>query len=207
MNNDQRQPDILTEADKAKADAGARGDSTLPVPSENTLSHSEGVIDSGIVTEARTLPLWQRRYLVTLQSTASLHETRLLCKISDTTVEKVYRSSDVFARAYDEVIAGRALFGVEAGRELAEADAGSMIVDAVVESRDRDNAPRDRLGNRRLVLEVAGAMPQRGIVVAPVINVGVSVINTQEALQADTVDGVVVERSGQQSDDRGSDGP
>lgn len=173
-------------------------DSTLLASSENTLSHSEGVIESGIVAEARTLPLWQRRLVALIQSGVDSRDAAEALHVSWASVDRYTRDGGSFAVALAAAEAGVAIVGVETIRGLAVAHAGGMVVDAVVESRDRGNAPRDRLGNRRLVLEVAGAMPQRGLVT---VNVQTDYGFSRNDADADTVDGVVIKHSATESDD------
>ena len=119
-----------------------------------------------------SLPLWQRRYLVALQASGDPEKARMVANVSADTIARFATSSIAFARAHDLIIAGVALADVGDAKALASVEAPSLVMDAIAESRDPANRAGDRLGNRRLVLEVADALPRaQGTQVAVQINV------------------------------------
>jgi transposase-like protein len=120
------------------------------------------------------LPLWQRRLVALVSSGVGPREASEQLSVSWASVDKYTRSGGPFADALRDAEAGVLIVGIEATRDIAVAHAQGLVVDAVTESRDRDNAARERLANRRLVLEVAGAAPGRGVTVNVMTNVGFS---------------------------------
>ena len=120
-----------------------------------------------------SLPLWQRRYLVALQATdCNSDKARKVANVSPQSIERYLAESPQFAHAHALVVAGVAVADVGDAKALASVEAPSLVMDAIAESRDPANRAGDRLGNRRLVLEVADALPRaQGTQVAVQINV------------------------------------
>ena len=107
------------------------------------------------------LPLWQRRYLVALQATdCDSDKARKVANASPQSIERYLADSPQFAHAHNLIVAGVSLADVSDAKALASVESPSLIMDAIAESRDTAIKPSDRLGNRRLVLEVADALPR-----------------------------------------------
>lgn len=118
------------------------------------------------------LPKWQYVYLTSLGAGLSDHEARQQANgVSWASVDSalqesaameqahgVEHPSALFHRAYAMVVQGRRIAGLPALREHSVDLAQVALQDAFRESRDPGILPRDRLGNRRLVLETAGAI-------------------------------------------------
>lgn len=106
------------------------------------------------------LPLWQRTLIARIQSGLPLEEARQMpgSNVSEYIIRRDYDADPQFARAFDLALAGRSPMSITEVRELARDYSAGMLTDAVAESRDKLNKPAARLGNRRLVLEAAGAI-------------------------------------------------
>ena len=129
------------------------------------------------------LPLWQQRYLGALAAgltdTEAAHTANCTtASVRQWTTPHGARYHPQFARAVQLAMQGRALLGVEALRARAVAYGSVAIDDAFKESRDKEIHARDRLGNRRLVLETAGAVgssSQGAAATVPSILINISV--------------------------------
>ena len=116
-----------------------------------------------------SLPLWQRRYLASIQSGATPEQARLVANCGNDAIQRWLAKSPAFARAHDALMAGQALFGAELGRDLAQVAMGGLVLDAIDASRTT-KAERDRVANRRWISDVSG-LTGSGVQV----NVGVQV--------------------------------
>lgn len=138
-------------------------------------------------------PLWTKVLIGRIEAGTPIDEAIFMdgCKVSWPIIKRTREQVPGFADALDRAIVGQRVLGVEDARDIARAYGTSIIADAYAESRDRELAPRDRLGNRRLVLEVAGAMPSRNAgAPGPVLNIGQLVVqlNGGDGVQQARVD-------------------
>ena len=150
--------------------------------------------------DTSTLPLWQRRYLAAIQAGADRHEACRVANVNTSTIMMwttpgEERYSPAFARAHDAAHAGVAVLGVEHCRQLAVQLAPTALLDAFDTSRDPAVGQRDRLGNRRTVLEAArilgqGAQQQAaGPIIQLGIHASITVAPPSQRVDADVVDG------------------
>ena len=149
------------------------------------LQEGESVPSQVVAQEARpinlaALPVWQRRYLLAVQAGATEAEAQVAGNCSAETIQRICIESLPFARARDAIIHNTPADRI-AMRSMAESLGASVVLDAFAESRGLDPktgevayetitlkngrqiereaiAPRDRVTNRRLVLEAAGAI-------------------------------------------------
>ena len=168
------------ERDSPTASQGVRADVVLTAPNTPTPQ------THGLATPSLDgLKPWQRRYVLAVRAGAGPAESCEAANISGIILREhtqpgyaAYESQ--FARACDDARAFVvASGGREPVREMAAALAGDMVADAYRESRDTETHPRDRIGNRRLVLEsagVIGAQAQQASVQATQINIAIQVV-------------------------------
>ncbi|MDP2662642.1 MAG: hypothetical protein Q8R28_18140 [Dehalococcoidia bacterium] len=151
-----------------------------------------------------SLPRWQRRYIEALAAGLSDHDARQRAahpapdgglgnavshySIQRAALESAATPDQTFARAYALVTTGAALpTSLATLRQQAMEYAPVLLEDSFGESRDPETRPRDRLANRRLLLEAAGAVgagtaPQGGA------NVMQIVIRTGDVVETVTIE-------------------
>ena len=107
-----------------------------------------------------SLPLWQRLLIARVASGIPLDEAQFMAgsKVSTATITKYRALSPGFSYALDQAILGVAAIGVDEARDIARGLASPIIADSFAASRDAATKERDRVANRRLVLETAGAV-------------------------------------------------
>ena len=140
-----------------------------------------------------SLPAWQRRIVALVQRGVPIRDACEQQRVSWASLDTWTRRDARFAAAIANAEAGVAIAGVDSVRSLAVAHAEDMVLDAVEESRGRgvDGAPvlpRDRVSNRRLVLETAGAVgsgaPPGGVTVQGVTAGQIAILVQQAQARA-----------------------
>ena len=110
-----------------------------------------------------SLPMWQRRYLGAIAAGLTEHECIEVANVTAATISdwlipghRAYSST--FARAEELVRIGKVQIPTGELQARAKAYSSVALDDAFSESRDKEIAPRDRLGNRRYMAEVSGVL-------------------------------------------------
>lgn len=113
--------------------------------------------------DTSSLPLWARTLLARVQSGIAVEDARNMngSMVSGWTIDQLALRDPVYARAWSLALLGTHVMGEGEARQLAGEYAGAMVADAVHDSRDTTLKAGPRLGNRRLVLEVAGSIQSR----------------------------------------------
>ena len=101
---------------------------------------------------------WCYRYLVAREATDNDETAARRARVSVPIVLREAKRNPAFAALRLRAINRTLTLGVEDGTHLAREATGSVIQDALEESRSPTIAPRDRVTNRRLILETAGAI-------------------------------------------------
>ena len=116
---------------------------------------------------ASPLPLahWQRLLIARIQAGHTLNDACVNLRVSIYTVDKYRSLNSAFASALDDAVLGVAVQGADNAREIAQGLATPVLVDAFQESQGKDADGqkvhhRDRVSNRKLILDAAGVTGQ-----------------------------------------------
>lgn len=105
-------------------------------------------------------PAWIRRYLVAREACQDDNEAVRRARVSVPIILRECAKNPGFAALRQQAIDRTLTVTSEVGTQLAREEVGSLVLDAIQESRDPGVAARDRVTNRRLVLETAGVVGQ-----------------------------------------------
>jgi hypothetical protein len=149
----------------------ATDDTRLALPQS-----TEALTPQDLAQLITTLPLWQRLLIARVASGIPLAEARYLegSKVSPVIIARFRRESPVFDAALGHAEVGAAVWGPDEHRDVARALSVPTVADAFAASRTAQHE-RDRVANRRLVLETAGAVGGN-----VQVNVGVQVNNAAD---------------------------